>query len=509
MPNYVINEGSIHHRFWMSRAKIQIFAGSYANGKTAAMCVKGLHVADTYPGANILVARETYVKLNDSTRKEMYKWMPKDWVRRWPNKDENSAYLHSGTVINFRYAKQQGAGKEHKTSNLLSNTYDLIIVDQMEDPGFTRKDLPDLIGRLRGSAEYIGDDPTMPRTGPRWLLIGCNPTAGWIYKDYIRHYLEYKESGKVSSTLQRMLDDFECEKVEEFIEVINGSTMDNAHNLGEDVIRAMKATYTGVMRERFLMGSWNVLEGLVYPQYKDEIHLVNKGQVMKWISEARPKVHLEGIDHGIAKPTCYGLALRDDRMNTVVVDGFYEAELTIDDINKKIKEIRHKWGIPDSLANGVYADPAMFRRVPTKTSDQAGESVKTLLWDDGKGINLSKGNNDVMSGIIKVRSYLEPRPEHINPFTGEANAPYLYFLAENTEPWQNEIVDYYFDEDKDGERDDKPIKRNDHAMDQLKYMLTDAPSIAEITKKPTYDMSYLTKWNEGGYLDVKRNPRYG
>jgi hypothetical protein len=66
---------------------------------------------------------------------------------------------------------------------LLSATYDWIVVDQIEDPEITEKDFLDLLGRLRGSAEYTGDDPTMPRTGPRWIILLCNPTRNWVYRE--------------------------------------------------------------------------------------------------------------------------------------------------------------------------------------------------------------------------------------------------------------------------------------------------------------------------------------
>ena len=508
MPNYVINEGGIHHQFYNSRAKIQIFGGAYANGKTAAMCVKAIQMAQLYPGANILGARETYPKLNDSTRKEFFKWIPKDWVRRWPNKDDNSMYLHNGTVVNFRYAKQQGAGKEHKTSNLLSNTYDLIFVDQMEDPGFTPKDLPDLIGRLRGSAEYVGDDPTMPRTGPRWLLIGCNPTAGWLYKQWIKPYLDYKEAGKAGKNLQRMMDDYETERVEDLIEVITGSTMDNAHNLGEDVIRAMAATYTGVMKERFLQGSWNALEGLIYPEFNEDIHTVNTLQIQAWIAKTKPKLFLEAMDYGIAKPLCYGIALRDSNYNTVVMDLIYQPELSERQIIDLVKEKRIKWGMHSDDRNMIYADPSMFRRI-TKNSQQVGESIKDLLWDNGQGLSLRRGNNEILSGIIKVRSYLTVRATHTNPFTGLKGAPFLYFNRDTTEELQDEIIDYYFDETSDGERDDKPRDGKDHAMDMLKYMLTDAPDLASAMPAPKRDITFLTNWQAGEFTDVERNPRYG
>ena len=71
MPEYRLIPGSIQDQFGNLRTKVQVFGGGYGNGKTAAAVVqKVLKVAKEYPGANILVARSTYPKLNDTIRKE-------------------------------------------------------------------------------------------------------------------------------------------------------------------------------------------------------------------------------------------------------------------------------------------------------------------------------------------------------------------------------------------------------------------------------------------------------
>ena len=98
--------------------------------------------------------------------------------------------------------QQQGGGDgTASTSNLLSATYDWIIVDQMEDPEITEKDFDDLLGRLRGMTPYAGDDPTMPRTGPRWFIVTANPTRNWFYKKLIRPYQLYKQHNVIGRSI--------------------------------------------------------------------------------------------------------------------------------------------------------------------------------------------------------------------------------------------------------------------------------------------------------------------
>ena len=73
MPTFRLSRDSLQDKFFASKSKVQIFAGGFANGKTAAVCIKCIKIAKDYPGANILMARSTYPKLNDTLRKEFLK----------------------------------------------------------------------------------------------------------------------------------------------------------------------------------------------------------------------------------------------------------------------------------------------------------------------------------------------------------------------------------------------------------------------------------------------------
>src|SRR5688572_28236920 len=98
--DYVIREGSLHEKFWYSRAKMQFFGGAYANGKSTAMIVKALNVARDYPGCRILMARANKIKLRTTLQRDFFAWCPKAWIKRW-NKADGELELHNGTVIDF------------------------------------------------------------------------------------------------------------------------------------------------------------------------------------------------------------------------------------------------------------------------------------------------------------------------------------------------------------------------------------------------------------------------
>lgn len=487
---YRLYEGSLQHRFQQSRAKIQFFGGGFANGKTASACIKALTLAKDYPGSNGLIARSTYPKLNDTIRKEFFKWCPEHWIKRRPTKDDNTLVMTNGTHVNFRYVAQQGKSAESSTSNLLSATYDWIIVDQIEDPEISEKDFDDLLGRLRGMARYNGNDPSMPRTGPRFFIITSNPTRNWVYRKLIKPLHDYQQRGVKSDDL--IVDP---DTGEPLMELFEGSTYENKDNLEPDFIKTLEATYRGQMRDRFLMGQWAAYEGLVYPQFDESQHMLRVDDIRDYYTDLlaqriKPTI-LEGYDHGLAVPSAYLWGFADHLGNIFIVDGWYEKEMPIEDGAQLIHDVRNEWS--SSKENLVWADPQLFRRgVGDKKT--VGRTVAEMFREEG--IIMRRGNNEILNGIAKIQGYLGLHGFHKNPLTGLNPAPYLY-ISDKVEFLRNEFTDYYWKRDNDtNEHIDKPNDKKDHALDALKYMVSEQPRIAEILKRPVEEEVAHMRWQE-------------
>ena len=379
---YRIIEGGMHDRFHASKAKVQFIGGGFGNGKTAAACVKALKLCKDYPGCNGLIARSTYPKLNDTIRREFLLWCPQHWIKRMPSREDNTLVMKNGSTVNFRYVAQQGKQTEDSKSNLLSATYDWIIVDQMEDPEFSHKDFMDLMGRLRGNSEYVGDDASMPRLGPRWFIATLNPTRNWCYREIIKPLHDFNR-GVINDKLLCEVDGegkpimFDG-KPKPLIELFEGSTYENVENVGEDYIRGMLSTYTGSMRERFVFGRWGALSGLIYPQFDEAQHIVAHEDARTYLRQLRLSgfrpTFIEGYDHGLSRHSCYGLFYADDDANVLLLDGFRIAELTIANAARRIQGIRAEYGIDADELGAVYADPDVFRR-KAGNSRTVGETV--------------------------------------------------------------------------------------------------------------------------------------
>lgn len=499
---YRVERDSIQHKFADSRGKIQFFGGGFANGKTTAGVAKCIRIAIEYPGSNILVARATRPKLNDTVRKVLFKWLPAGYVKSF-NKTENVLELNNGTVINFRHIIQQGKQEESTTSNLLSATYDFIFVDQIDDPEITYKDFLDLLGRLRGTALYRGDDPTMPRTGPRWMALTANPTRGWVYRKLILPLHLY---AKRQIKHPDLIVDRKTGKP--LIELFEGSTYTNSVNLAADYITTLESTYTGQMGDRYLKGEWAGYEGLVYPQYDEAYHVVSAQAIRDYVESLEEDgiavEFVEGYDHGLAQQACYLLAFTDHRQNTIIVDGIYEKEKSPEWIANEIKRIRAFWGVnPRQMIN---ADPAVFRRGPS-SSKVVGKTVADMFSDCG--VRMQRGDSSIQHGIAKVQQYLRVEETKLHPFTGAFGAPSLY-ISDALGFVMDEITDYYWERNKHDEHDEKPRDRRDHAMDTIKYMLSKKPKLAFIPEEG-HELPPWLSWHEMSEEDKsgKKGHRYG
>lgn len=515
MPSFRLVKGSLQDRFMKSRAKIQFVGGGFANGKTSSACIKALELARDYPGSNGLIARSTYPKLNDTIRKEFLKWCPADWIKSFPRSQNasNTCTMKNGTTINFRYIQQQGKGTgEATTSNLLSATYDWIIIDQIEDPEIVEKDFQDLLGRLRGNTKYVGSDPTMPETGPRWFIITSNPTRNWVYRKLVKPLHDLMpidpETGKekrrvVHPDLMCKLDENSEIILDEdgypvpMIELFEGSTYENKDNLEIDYIQGLEASYKGQMRDRFLLGKWAAYEGLVYPQFNEDVHVVSHEIVERYFRQlnmmADKMVFIEGYDHGLAVPSCYMLGFADTAGNVIIMDGFYEAERSPESIIEEIKEIRERYGVPST--HHMFCDPDIFRR---KSGDKktVGKALSDTFHDGG--IYCERGENSIVHGILKVGSYMYVHEMHQHPMLGTYGAPFLY-VSDKCQFFIDEINDYYWKRDPAGEVTDIPMDKDDHACDTLKYMLSKRPKIAKLLKR--YDPKPVG-WQRWGERDI-------
>jgi hypothetical protein len=474
-----------------------------------------------YPGCTGLISRSTYPKLNDTIRKEFIKWCPPKWIVSFSTgqNGDNICHLKNGCSIYFRYIAQQGTKTESSSSNLLSATFDWVIVDQVEDPEITHKDFLDLFGRLRGRAHYNGDDANFPATGPRWMMLTCNPTGNWVYTKLVRPLIIYQRTGVITDDLvclrdvdrKPVLD--KDGKAQLLIEVIEGSTYELRHVHeadGGDFIQTLETMYSGQQRDRFLLGKWVAYEGLVYPQYDATVHLLQEGNIQALL-DALYETHyhpnwLEAYDYGQAQPSCYALAFVTPEKHVIIVDGFYQKEMPLDVQINAIRRIREEWNVELDEMHKIDADPSIFGR-RTVMKRTVGKTIADMFKEDG--IYMARGNNDIANGVLKVGGYLNISDRLLHPLTRTAGSPRLFINAK-LDWWADECSGYFWQQSTSGERIDKPTDRNDHAMDMTRYLLSRMPDVGKFIL-PAKDRvpSYMLWQERDRRAENPRAHRYG
>ena len=486
MPSFNITEGSPQEKAFLSTKPIQLLAGGYGWGKTALVCVKALWLMQNYPGCRGAVLRNTLPNLEMTTQKEFMRWCPKHLIKKMPTARDKTLVLNNNSEVLFNYIAMTRRG-DSETMNMLSATFDFVIIDQLEDPEFNYKLFQDLQGRLRGTAEYNGNDPDMPKYC-NYFIATTNPTQNWVNTKLVRPLKLWQETGVVQPELLKDEKLFkETGKVEPIIDLIEGTTYDNRDNLPSGFIERLENIYTGTMRDKYMLGKWDVAENLIYPMFSYATNVVDEFAMEDHLKECKEKYQFawkESLDFGIAVPSCYLLGFVDGNGIVNVIDGFYKKELSVYQQAEMIKELREKYGIPST--EYVVADPALFRRTRVDTT-VADEFARY-------GIDLERGNNNVMGGITKVGDYLRVNLGVRNPYTNAPDSPRVLFSSKLTF-LIDEIVDYRWKQTAEGGMD-KPSDKNDHALDSLKYMLTYDDDKAKLIKKQIQFQQEIRKWRQ-------------
>ena len=191
--------------------------------------------------------------------------------------------------------------------------------------------------------------------------------------------------------------------------------------------------YSGsVYYKRYILGEWALAEGLVYPMFSREKHVV-KGE----IEFHRNSQYFVSIDYGTVNPFAIGVFEFDGRKSTM------------------IKEFHHRGGSENRVDNEKYYKQMCdtIGKLPIQyilvDPSAAGfiETIKKYAKYIVKG-----ADNDVLNGIQEVTKYLNMG---------------LLKIHESCVETLKEFEGYAWD-DKD---DDEVIKENDHHMDLIRYYI--------------------------------------
>ena len=240
------------------------------------------------------------------------------------------------------------------------------------------------------------------------------------------------------------------------IDVIEMEWADNPY-LSKTEIDNMSQILSSEELESRRYGKFVGMGGLVYKEFDPSVHIIQPFNVpCEWYDKI-------SIDPGLHNPLSAHWYAVDFDGNVYVIAEHYASNQTIEHHSNQIKTICQNLNWPKT--NGYYhalIDPAANQR--TLSSPR---SVSELFYDYGILVNTNV-NKDMFSGISRVKSYLK-----------NAKGESKLFIFSNCVNMIREIKGYFWG------NDDRPIKRDDHAMDELRYYIMSRPVPHEVKKDVT------------------------
>jgi len=221
--------------FVASSAPQVLFSGAFGSGKTVALTTKALKLSLDYPGNFGLLCRKTRASMTHTT------------IRTWREQ------VCPGELV-AEYNKTEGLVRLHNGSG--------IVFGGLDDP------------LKLGSLElgWVGIDEAIESTEDDWRML-----AGRLRLPNVLHQIfAATNPGPPAHYLHRM---FFAERQGE---VFEASTLENPE-LPEDYKERL-GEYTGVYYERYVLGKWTGLEGLVYSSFDEKVCLVKRFEIPKeWL----------------------------------------------------------------------------------------------------------------------------------------------------------------------------------------------------------------------------------
>ena len=217
-------------------------------------------------------------------------------------------------------------------------------------------------------------------------------------------------------------------------------TMKDNKSLSEKVKKRYENMYSGVFYDRFIRGLWVVAEGLVYPRFS------KADNVTEDIPESG--TYYISIDYGTLNPFSAGLWCVSDGKAVRIKEYYHSGrdtkrQLTDEEYHAALEKL-----IQYTDSEGVLQEYEIDRVV----IDPSAASFIACMRRHGK-FRVKHAVNTVIDGIRNVTSMLNSK---------------RLFIHSSCKDSIKEFGLYSWD---DKAQEDKVIKENDHAMDDIRYFV--------------------------------------
>lgn len=216
-------------------------------------------------------------------------------------------------------------------------------------------------------------------------------------------------------------------------------TMQDNPILSPEQIADAERLYTGVFYNRYIKGLWCVAEGLIYPMFDKAVHVTHHPELQPGGD------YYISCDYGTLNPTSAGLwYLQPDGHAIRLREYYYDGRKT-----KTPRTDEEHYAALKQLAGDVAG------KVRAVIVDPSAASFIECIRRHGL-FRVWQADNSVLNGIRDTSSLLQMQYLHI---------------CDNCTDIIREFSLYRWDESA---AEDRPIKENDHAMDDMRYFVRTA-----------------------------------
>lgn len=205
-------------------------------------------------------------------------------------------------------------------------------------------------------------------------------------------------------------------------------------SLSEKTLDRYQSMYSGVFYDRYVRGMWVAAEGLVYPMFSEEAHVVDE---IPWQALQRGRWYIS-VDYGTVNPTAAGLWCLWQGTAYMVQEYYYESRKPG---NHQLTDEEHYAGI-EKLAGD--------RQIERIVVDPSAASFKQTIRRHGK-FSVWDADNSVLDGIRLTGTLLQADRIKIH---------------RSCKGLIGEMGQYMWDKDA---KEDAVIKEFDHSADQMRY----------------------------------------
>ena len=321
--------------------------------KAALMCLK-------YAGIKCMIIRKTYPELQENHINPMIKQLncyhpDKSQRLATYNDAKKNIVFPNGSRILFRYCDTEKDAERFQGTEV-----DALFIDEATHQ--SEEQYNKLSACVRGVNEF-----------PKRIYLTCNPGGvghNWVKRLFIDK--EYREN----------------ENPDDYM-FIQAKVTDNTALMTSNpsYIKQLEAL-PPKLREAWLYGSWDLIEGQYFPEFNRLLHVVKPFPIPKEWRRYR------AFDYGLDRLACYWIAI-DSTKTVYVYKELCESDLPISTACERIIDMNGDDDIYLTLA-----PPDMWSR-----SQETGRS-KAALFNE-YGVTVTKSNNNREAGWLAIKELLK------------------------------------------------------------------------------------------------------